>query len=174
MEPPVTVKPMPHLLLKFLMEQTNKLFRIVSITFIGVIVTIFPTTSLWSLVVKLTSYLIKLAPILWWALPARTAACQFPDTDKPAAQGWFPDTDTISIAPPTAKVSHNTQGALDELPHDVTDGMGQSGCNVKLQAPSPNWEQCQFDTLVLFSSYSQSKPYVEPATVPPPGGLLTF
>ncbi|KAJ9068976.1 hypothetical protein DSO57_1023186 [Entomophthora muscae] len=38
------------------------------------------------------SYLIKLAPILWWALPTQSATRQFPDSSKPASQGWFPDT----------------------------------------------------------------------------------
>ncbi|KAJ9051338.1 hypothetical protein DSO57_1005340 [Entomophthora muscae] len=37
-----------------------------------------------------------------------------------------------------ANISHNTQGTLDELSLDMSNGMNQSDDNVKLQALSPN------------------------------------
>ncbi|KAJ9064785.1 hypothetical protein DSO57_1026716 [Entomophthora muscae] len=37
-----------------------------------------------------------------------------------------------------ANVSHNTQGALNELSLDVSNNMNQSHGNVKLRALSPN------------------------------------
>ncbi|KAJ9061373.1 hypothetical protein DSO57_1021418 [Entomophthora muscae] len=37
-----------------------------------------------------------------------------------------------------ANVSYNTQGALNELPLDVSNNMNQSDGNVELQALSPN------------------------------------
>ncbi|KAJ9055678.1 hypothetical protein DSO57_1001120 [Entomophthora muscae] len=74
------------------LNNTNKLFGIVYITLTGVIDTIVPAASLWLWVGKSMSYLIKLAPILWWALPTQSATCQFPNAIKPANQGWFPDT----------------------------------------------------------------------------------
>ncbi|KAJ9079871.1 hypothetical protein DSO57_1030998 [Entomophthora muscae] len=37
------------------------------------------------------SYLIKLAPIFWWALPTQSATRQFPSASKPASWGWFPE-----------------------------------------------------------------------------------
>ncbi|KAJ9051698.1 hypothetical protein DSO57_1002397 [Entomophthora muscae] len=92
MEPPVTPKPMPAPTAELPLDHTNKLFRIVYITLTGVIDTIVPATGLWLWLGKSMSYLIKLAPILWWALPTQSATCQFPDTSKPANQGWFPDT----------------------------------------------------------------------------------
>ncbi|KAJ9061961.1 hypothetical protein DSO57_1015603 [Entomophthora muscae] len=91
MEPPVTPKPMPASAAELPLDHTNKLFGIVYITLMGVIDTIVPTASPWSWLGKSMSYLIKLAPILWWALPTQSATRQFPDASEPASQGWFPD-----------------------------------------------------------------------------------
>ncbi|KAJ9069574.1 hypothetical protein DSO57_1017205 [Entomophthora muscae] len=68
------------------LDHTNKLFGIVYITLTGVIDTIVPAAGPWSWVGKSMSYLIKLAPILWWALPTQSATCQFPNTSEPANQ----------------------------------------------------------------------------------------
>ncbi|KAJ9071486.1 hypothetical protein DSO57_1036422 [Entomophthora muscae] len=92
MEPPVTPKPMPSPAIKLSLDHTNKLFGIVYITITGVIDTIVPAAGPWLWVGKPMSYLIKLAPILWWALLTQSATRQFPNTSKPANQGWFPDT----------------------------------------------------------------------------------
>ncbi|KAJ9075142.1 hypothetical protein DSO57_1039000 [Entomophthora muscae] len=91
MEPPVTPKPMPASAAKLPLDHTNKFFGIVYITLTGVIDTIVPANNPWLWVVKSMSYLIKLAPILWWALPIQSATCQFPNASKPANQGWFPE-----------------------------------------------------------------------------------
>ncbi|KAJ9064569.1 hypothetical protein DSO57_1029205 [Entomophthora muscae] len=53
-------------------NHTGKLFGIVYITLTGVIDTIIPAASPWSWVGKSTSYLLKLAPLMWWALPTKT------------------------------------------------------------------------------------------------------
>ncbi|KAJ9061634.1 hypothetical protein DSO57_1039820 [Entomophthora muscae] len=90
MEPPVTPKPMPASAAKLPLDHTNKLFGIVYISLTGVINTIVPAAGPWSWLGKSMSYLIKLAPILWWALPTQSATRQFPDTSEPASQGWFP------------------------------------------------------------------------------------
>ncbi|KAJ9082088.1 hypothetical protein DSO57_1007683 [Entomophthora muscae] len=92
MEPPVAPKPMPASTTKLLLDHTSKLFGIVYITLTGVIDTIVPAAGPWLWLGKSMSYLVKLAPILWWALPTQSAICQFPDASKPASQGWFPDT----------------------------------------------------------------------------------
>ncbi|KAJ9080638.1 hypothetical protein DSO57_1022777 [Entomophthora muscae] len=91
MEPSVTPKPMPASAAKLPLDHTNKLFGIVYITLTGVIDTIVPAASPWSWLGKSMSYLIKLVPILWWALPTQSATCQFPDASELASQGWFPD-----------------------------------------------------------------------------------
>ncbi|KAJ9048530.1 hypothetical protein DSO57_1034257 [Entomophthora muscae] len=91
MKPPVTPKPMPASASKLPLDHTNKLFGIVYITLTGVIDTIVPATGLWLWLGKSKSCLIKLAPILWWALPTQSATRQFLNTSEPANQGWFPD-----------------------------------------------------------------------------------
>ncbi|KAJ9071908.1 hypothetical protein DSO57_1032650 [Entomophthora muscae] len=91
MGPPVTPKPMPASAAELPLDHTNKLFGIVYITLTGVIDTIVLTTGPWSWMGKLMPYLIKLAPILWWALPTQSATCQFPNASEPADQVWFPD-----------------------------------------------------------------------------------
>ncbi|KAJ9087942.1 hypothetical protein DSO57_1028055 [Entomophthora muscae] len=91
MEPPVTPKPMPASATELPLDHTNKLFGIVYITLTGVIDTIVPAAGPWSWVGKSMSYLIKLAPILWWALPTQSATRQFLDASKPDNQGWFPE-----------------------------------------------------------------------------------
>ncbi|KAJ9051130.1 hypothetical protein DSO57_1007554 [Entomophthora muscae] len=92
MEPSLTPKPMPASAAKLPLDHTNKLFGIVYITLTGVIDTIVPAASLWLWVGNLMSYFIKLASILWWSLSTQSATRQFPNTSKPADQGWFPDT----------------------------------------------------------------------------------
>ncbi|KAJ9077174.1 hypothetical protein DSO57_1019332 [Entomophthora muscae] len=91
MELPVTPKSMPASTTKLPLDHTSKLFGIVYITLTEVIDTIVPAAGPWSWVDKSMPYLIKLAPILWWALPAQSATCQFPNTSELANQGWFPD-----------------------------------------------------------------------------------
>ncbi|KAJ9065204.1 hypothetical protein DSO57_1022004 [Entomophthora muscae] len=72
-------------------KNTVKLFGIVYITLTGVIDTIIPGAGLWSWVRKSVSYLFKLAPLLWWALPAKNLAQVTPGNNGPAAQDWIPD-----------------------------------------------------------------------------------
>ncbi|KAJ9055376.1 hypothetical protein DSO57_1004580 [Entomophthora muscae] len=89
MESPVTPKPMPSSAAELLLDHTNKLFGILYITLTVVIDTIVPATGLWSWVGKSMCYLVKLAPIFWWALPTQSATRQFPNASKPSDQGWF-------------------------------------------------------------------------------------
>ncbi|KAJ9072493.1 hypothetical protein DSO57_1027033 [Entomophthora muscae] len=92
MEPPVTPKQMPASSPDLTTDHTGKLFVIVYITLTGVIDTIVPAAGLWSWVGKSFSYLFKLAPLLWWALPAKTPARVAPENNGLAAQDWIPDT----------------------------------------------------------------------------------
>ncbi|KAJ9060632.1 hypothetical protein DSO57_1028766 [Entomophthora muscae] len=92
MELPVTPKPMPASLPDLPTDHTGKLFGIVYITFTEVIDTIIPTAGLWSWVEKSVSYLFKLDPLLWWALPTNTPAQVTPENGGLAAQDWIPDT----------------------------------------------------------------------------------
>ncbi|KAJ9065264.1 hypothetical protein DSO57_1021443 [Entomophthora muscae] len=86
MEPPVTPKPMPASSPDLPTNHT------MYITLTGVVDTIVPAASLWPWVGKSAPYLLKLAPLLWWALPAKNPAQVTPKTGGPAAQEWIPDT----------------------------------------------------------------------------------
>ncbi|KAJ9077050.1 hypothetical protein DSO57_1020312 [Entomophthora muscae] len=92
MEPPVTPKPMPASSHNLPTDHTSKLFGIVYIALTEVIDTIILAAGLWSWVGRSFSYLFKLAPLLWWALPANNLVCIIPENDGPAAQAWIPDT----------------------------------------------------------------------------------
>ncbi|KAJ9090032.1 hypothetical protein DSO57_1006732 [Entomophthora muscae] len=54
-----------------------------------------PNSGPWSLLGRSVSYIIKLAPILWWALPAGLAT---PHSEPPNAStyDWLPDTYDLS------------------------------------------------------------------------------
>ncbi|KAJ9065356.1 hypothetical protein DSO57_1020467 [Entomophthora muscae] len=91
MEPPVTPKLMSASSPDLPTDHTGKLFGIVYITLTGVVDTIMPAAGPWSWVGKSVSYLLKLAPILWWALPARNLAQVIPENDRQAARDWIPD-----------------------------------------------------------------------------------
>ncbi|KAJ9078693.1 hypothetical protein DSO57_1003964 [Entomophthora muscae] len=91
MKLPVTPKLMPASLPDLPADHTGKLFRIVYITLTWVIDTIIPAAGLWSWVRKSVFYLFKLAPLLWWALPAKTPAQVTPENNRPATQDWIPD-----------------------------------------------------------------------------------
>ncbi|KAJ9069028.1 hypothetical protein DSO57_1022649 [Entomophthora muscae] len=74
-------------------DHTGKLFRIVYITLTGVIDTIISVSGPWSWVRKSVSYLFKLVPLLWWALPAKTPAQVTPENE-----GWPPETGFLTHA----------------------------------------------------------------------------
>ncbi|KAJ9068186.1 hypothetical protein DSO57_1031245 [Entomophthora muscae] len=91
MEPPVTPKPMPAFSPGLPTDHIGKLFGIVYITLTGVIDTIILAASPWSWVGKSVSYLFKLAPLLWWTLPAKNPAWVTPENNGLAAQDWIPE-----------------------------------------------------------------------------------
>ncbi|KAJ9068854.1 hypothetical protein DSO57_1024507 [Entomophthora muscae] len=49
-----------------------------------------PNSGPWSLLGQYVSYIIKLAPILWWALPAGLAA-PHPKLPNASAYDWLPE-----------------------------------------------------------------------------------
>ncbi|KAJ9075819.1 hypothetical protein DSO57_1032055 [Entomophthora muscae] len=91
MEPPVTPKPMPASSPNLPTNHTSKLFGIVYITLTGMVDTIIPAAGLWSWVGKYASYLLKLAPLLWWALPAKPRPKLPPET-----AGQLPKTGSLT------------------------------------------------------------------------------
>ncbi|KAJ9062318.1 hypothetical protein DSO57_1012109 [Entomophthora muscae] len=122
MELPVTPKPMPASSPNLLTDHSGKLFGIVYITLTGVIDTIITATILWYLVGKSASYLLNLAPFLWWALPAKNLTQVTPENKGPVAQDRIPDimalftrgfrfTDVLEVASPRLPCSSGRSGA---------------------------------------------------------------
>ncbi|KAJ9067510.1 hypothetical protein DSO57_1038420 [Entomophthora muscae] len=97
MEPPVTPKPMPASSPDLPTDHTGKLFGIVYITLTGVIDSIILAAGPWSWVRKSISYLFKLAPLLWWSLPAKNSSRVTPGNDGLAAQDWIPGSGTVKV-----------------------------------------------------------------------------
>ncbi|KAJ9069104.1 hypothetical protein DSO57_1021889 [Entomophthora muscae] len=70
---------------------STQLFRVLYITLTGLVDSVVPNSGPWSLLGQSLSYIIKLAPILWWALPASsTAPC--PEPPNASAYDWLPKT----------------------------------------------------------------------------------
>ncbi|KAJ9067454.1 hypothetical protein DSO57_1038921 [Entomophthora muscae] len=55
-----------------------------------------PNSGPWSLLGQSLSYIIKLAPILWWALPAGLAV-PHPEPPNASIYNWLPDTPSLAI-----------------------------------------------------------------------------
>ncbi|KAJ9083905.1 hypothetical protein DSO57_1029834 [Entomophthora muscae] len=70
---------------------STQIFGVMYITLTGLIDSMVPASRPWALLGKLLSYIIKLAPILWWALPAGPAGC-LPASSQEPPTGWIPDT----------------------------------------------------------------------------------
>ncbi|KAJ9071611.1 hypothetical protein DSO57_1035270 [Entomophthora muscae] len=69
---------------------STQIFGVMYITLTGLIDSLVPTTGPWALLGKLLSYIVKLAPILWWALPAGPAG-RPPASPQETPAGWIPD-----------------------------------------------------------------------------------
>ncbi|KAJ9088081.1 hypothetical protein DSO57_1026732 [Entomophthora muscae] len=70
---------------------STQIFGVMYITLTGLIDSMVPTSGPWAILGKLLSYIVKLAPILWWALPAGPAGCP-PASPQEPPTGWIPDT----------------------------------------------------------------------------------
>ncbi|KAJ9082368.1 hypothetical protein DSO57_1005232 [Entomophthora muscae] len=91
MTPPLTPQPDHPLEPTAAAETTStQLFGVLYITFTGLVDYMVPNSGPWSLLGQSVSYVIKLAPILWWALPAGSAV---PHSEPPKAStyNWLPD-----------------------------------------------------------------------------------
>ncbi|KAJ9058227.1 hypothetical protein DSO57_1014453 [Entomophthora muscae] len=92
MTPSVTLRPnRPQESVATTESTSTQLFSVLYITHTGLDDSIVPANGHWALLRKLFSYIVKLAPTLWWALPSGTTGC--PLTSSPEhATGWIPDT----------------------------------------------------------------------------------
>ncbi|KAJ9061981.1 hypothetical protein DSO57_1015406 [Entomophthora muscae] len=69
---------------------STQLFGVLYITLTGIVDSMIPISGPWPLLGQPMSYIIKLAPILWWALPAGSAQ-PHPEPPNASTYAWFPD-----------------------------------------------------------------------------------
>ncbi|KAJ9086765.1 hypothetical protein DSO57_1000391 [Entomophthora muscae] len=91
MTPPLTPQP-DHPLEPTATAKTTstQLFGVLYITLTGLVDSMVLNSRPWSLLGQSVSYIIKLAPILWWALPAGLAV-PHPKPPKASTYNWFLD-----------------------------------------------------------------------------------
>ncbi|KAJ9050196.1 hypothetical protein DSO57_1016527 [Entomophthora muscae] len=77
-------------------------------TFTGLIDSMVLSSSPWAILGKFLSYIVKLAPILWWALPSGPAGCLPTSSQKPTT-GWI--SDSYSRIPVKTAGSTRQQGS---------------------------------------------------------------
>ncbi|KAJ9053377.1 hypothetical protein DSO57_1024766 [Entomophthora muscae] len=89
MTPPLTLRPdCPQESMAASESTSTQLFGVMYITLTGLVDSMVPSNGLWAILGKSLSYIVKLALILWWALPSRPvgrppASSQEPPWDGP-------------------------------------------------------------------------------------------
>ncbi|KAJ9049392.1 hypothetical protein DSO57_1025127 [Entomophthora muscae] len=79
---------------------STQIFGVMYITLTGLIDYMVPVSKPWEVLGKLLSYIVKLAPILWWALPAGPVG-RLPASSQEPPTGWIPDTHDSTLNPTT-------------------------------------------------------------------------
>ncbi|KAJ9088553.1 hypothetical protein DSO57_1021933 [Entomophthora muscae] len=69
---------------------STQLFGVLYITLTEMVDAMVPNSGPWSLLGQSVSYIIKLAPILWWALPSGPAVFR-PEPTNASTYAWLPD-----------------------------------------------------------------------------------
>ncbi|KAJ9073191.1 hypothetical protein DSO57_1019085 [Entomophthora muscae] len=87
---------------------STQIFGVMYITLTGLIDSMVPASGPWALLGKLLSYIVKLAPILWWALPAGPTG-RPPASSQEPPTGWIPDTQGNWVLRSKAAKWHLTQ-----------------------------------------------------------------
>ncbi|KAJ9077046.1 hypothetical protein DSO57_1020309 [Entomophthora muscae] len=72
------------------------MFEVLYINLTGLVDSVVPNSGPWSLLSQSLSYIIKLAPILWWALPASLTA-PHPKPPNASTYEWLPDTLLVTL-----------------------------------------------------------------------------
>ncbi|KAJ9063954.1 hypothetical protein DSO57_1035517 [Entomophthora muscae] len=103
---------------------STQILGVMYITLTGLIDSMVPTSRPWALLVKLLSYIVKLAPILWWALPAGPVG-HLPTSSQEPPMGWIPD----SPPPVLRELEDHIHGSfpmLQEALAELTHAKGAS------------------------------------------------
>ncbi|KAJ9070444.1 hypothetical protein DSO57_1007905 [Entomophthora muscae] len=92
MTPPLTLWPNhPQEYVATNESTSTQIFGMVYIPFTGLIGSMVPASGPWALLGRSLSYIVKLAPILWWPLPSGPAGC-LPASSQESPSGWISDT----------------------------------------------------------------------------------
>ncbi|KAJ9053187.1 hypothetical protein DSO57_1026665 [Entomophthora muscae] len=75
---------------------STQLFGVLYITLTGLVDSMVPNSRSWSLLGQSVYYIIKLAPILWWASPTGLAA-PCPELPSASTYAWLPETKTYTV-----------------------------------------------------------------------------
>ncbi|KAJ9074154.1 hypothetical protein DSO57_1009233 [Entomophthora muscae] len=128
MTPPLTLQP------NFLQEYVaanestyTQMFGVMYITLTGLIDSIVPASISWALLGKLLSYIVKLAPILWWALLAGSTGCPTVSSQDPQAGSL------TSAQGSTGSLSGPRLPCVNSLPPLALDQTVFSRCTKKAQ-----------------------------------------
>ncbi|KAJ9048848.1 hypothetical protein DSO57_1030679 [Entomophthora muscae] len=78
---------------------STQLFGVLYITLTGLVDSVVPNSGPWSLLGRSLSYIIILAPILWWALPASLTTLH-PKPPNASTYDWLPD--MMALPPPSS------------------------------------------------------------------------
>ncbi|KAJ9077444.1 hypothetical protein DSO57_1016749 [Entomophthora muscae] len=91
MTPPLTLRPnCPQESIATNESTSTQIFGVMYITHTGLIDSMVPVSRPWAVLGKMLSYIVKLAPILWWAPPTGPAG-RPPASSQEPPTGWIPD-----------------------------------------------------------------------------------
>ncbi|KAJ9053923.1 hypothetical protein DSO57_1019560 [Entomophthora muscae] len=97
MTPPLTLRPVCLQESVATNESTSiQVFGMMYITLSGLVDSMVPMSGPWAVLGKLLSYIVKLAPILWWALPAGPAG-RLPAGPQEPPSGRIPDIEPPAV-----------------------------------------------------------------------------
>ncbi|KAJ9079724.1 hypothetical protein DSO57_1032519 [Entomophthora muscae] len=95
MTPPLTLQSNhPQELVATSDSISTQILGVMYITLTGLIDSMVPSSRPWAILGKSLSYIVKLAPILWWALPSGPAE-RLPASSQEPATGWIPETSAL-------------------------------------------------------------------------------
>ncbi|KAJ9070058.1 hypothetical protein DSO57_1012307 [Entomophthora muscae] len=78
---------------------STQLFGVMYITLTGLVNSMVPSNGPWVILGKFLYYIVKLAPIIWWA---KTPACRLPAaSSQELPTGWIPENGTECLLPMT-------------------------------------------------------------------------
>ncbi|KAJ9090253.1 hypothetical protein DSO57_1004501 [Entomophthora muscae] len=110
--PPLTLRPnCPQESVAANESTSTQKFGVTHITLTGLIDSMVPASGPWALLGKSLFYIVKLAPILWWALPAAPAGCLPASSQEPPP----PQAGSLTIEdsdPEATKLPHTSKGHL--------------------------------------------------------------